>query len=178
MTTPIIITNSANITVGETGPDTLENLIAHVLTWESCEDADGEAQNPCCYTDFDGWVWVTIPAQHEDGCCDAVVGSAAGVFLYAAAEFAVNEHTDAVELSGGFHFGEECLHGIAPLLHQVGMGAGLVGVGVEAAAREVVGAGRHVAADELRDHLQLFGEAGGGEVGLRFDLLENGLNLL
>ena len=67
MTTPIIITNSANITVGETGPDTLENLIAHVLTWESCEDADGEAQNPCCYTDFDGWVWVTIPAQHEDG---------------------------------------------------------------------------------------------------------------
>ena len=67
MNTPIIITNSPNMIVGETGPDTLENLISHVLTWEPCEDADGELQDFRITVDVDGWVWVKIPAHHEDG---------------------------------------------------------------------------------------------------------------
>jgi hypothetical protein len=63
----IIITNSANIIVGETGSDTLANVIAYVATWEPCEDADGEESKPHVYTDYNGGVWVAIPAHHEDG---------------------------------------------------------------------------------------------------------------
>ena len=67
MSTPIIVTNSSNICVGQAGPDTLENLISHVLTWEPCADADGELQSFYITVDVDGWVWVKIPAHHEDG---------------------------------------------------------------------------------------------------------------
>ena len=67
MNTPIIITNSANITVGETGPDTLENLISLVETWEPCHDSDGAPQHATVSVDYNGWVWVTTPESWDDG---------------------------------------------------------------------------------------------------------------
>ena len=68
MSTPIIITNSANITVGETGPDTLENLEAFVATCEPTLDSDDEPQHATVSVDlYSGWVWVTIPEFWDDG---------------------------------------------------------------------------------------------------------------
>ena len=67
MNTPIIITNSANITVGETGPDTLENLEAFVSTWEPTFDCYGAPQHATVSVDYNGWVWVWIPESWDDG---------------------------------------------------------------------------------------------------------------
>ena len=63
----IFITNSANIIVGETGPDTLENLVAVVADWEPCEGIDGELVNCSVALTYSGYVTVTIPAHYEDG---------------------------------------------------------------------------------------------------------------
>ncbi len=67
MSINIIVTNSANIIVGQAGPDTLENLIAHVASWEPCHDSDGNSHPAFVTVMYDGWVWVTIPSDYDDG---------------------------------------------------------------------------------------------------------------
>jgi hypothetical protein len=67
MSTQIIVTNSANITVGVDGPDTLENLEQSVATWEPSFDVDGEPQMAEVSVDYNGWVWVSIPESWSDG---------------------------------------------------------------------------------------------------------------
>ncbi len=100
-----------------------------------------------------------LATEEEHRTRDAVVGAAATVLLDAASELAEGENRDAVEEILFAQIAHERAHGLRQRRHQLVVTLLLVGVGVEAAERDVIDARRQAGGDHGAHRSQVRREA-------------------